>query len=92
MKKDIFADGIVNLGFGQGALRIDLGRLGDSPKKGEQPQLEAVQRIVMTPEGFAQAVAAMNAMAKQLAEAGVLKLRENAAAGPASKVESVNFK
>lgn len=93
MTKDIFSDGIMNMGFGQGALRIDLGRLGDSPQKGEKPELEFVQRIVMTPDGFAQTVAAMNAMAKQLAEAGILKVRDDAdAKAPHPKVESVNFK
>lgn len=90
MKKDIFTDGIVNMGFGNGAVRMDLGQLSDAPEAGQQPQMTAVQRIVMTPEGFAQVVAAMNAMAKQLVEKGVLKTNEGEAQQP-QKVESVNF-
>ncbi|MBI9078591.1 MAG: hypothetical protein JEY79_02485 [Pseudodesulfovibrio sp.] len=89
MKKDIFTDGILNMGFGQGAIRLDLGRIGEAVENGEQPKMELVQRLVLTPEGFAQMVAAMNAMAKQLAEQGVLKTREAEAVD--QKVESVNF-
>lgn len=90
MTKDLFTDGIVNMGFGNGAVRLDLGQLSDAPASGEQPKMEIVKRLVMTPEGFAQTVAAMNAMAKQLAERGVLKIREGEAGEP-QKVESVNF-
>ncbi len=61
------------------------------PQGGEQPEMEIVKRLVMTPDGFAQTVAAMNAMAKQLAEAGVLKINEGEEAAPSQKVDSINF-
>ena len=92
MKKDIYTDGIMNMGFGNGAVRLDLGRLGETQGDSDQPSMEFVKRLVMTPEGFVQALGAMNAMAKQLADNGVLKMREGEPqAKPTEKVKSVNF-
>lgn len=72
--KERFFDGIVNIGFAGGMVRIDLGTFSQGEaKEGEAPNIEPRERVILRPEGFLQALSAMQTMAKKLAENGVLR-------------------
>lgn len=73
MESERFIDGVTQIGFGAGMVRIDLGSLSSSKvdEKGE-PLLEPRERLVMRPEAFLQMLIAFDHMAKRLADANVL--------------------
>ena len=62
MADEVFVDGILGAGFSQGALRIDFFTFSDLAKAGKEARL----RLVMTPEGFAQAYAQLTQVMEQL--------------------------
>lgn len=73
MDNERFIDGVTQIGFGAGMVRIDLGTLSADVKdeKGE-PVMETRERLVMRPEAFVQMLIAFDHMAKRLADANIL--------------------
>lgn len=73
MESERFVDGVTQIGFGAGMVRIDLGTLSSDKldEKGE-PALETRERLVMRPEVFVQMLIAFDHMAKRLADAQVI--------------------
>lgn len=82
--KEFFADGVAEVGYGAGAVRIDFYTLGRGKDAQGNPTKELTQRVVMTPQGFIEAWGSMQGMADKLTEIGILKKREGAAAAPAA--------
>ena len=72
MVPETFADGIGRIGFSEGMVRIELVSVADQDKDGK-PVREACRRIVMTPQGFMQAVQAQLNLIRKLEEAGVIR-------------------
>jgi hypothetical protein len=88
MVPETFADGIGRIGFSEGMVRIELVSVADQDKDGRAVR-EACRRIVMTPQGFMQAVQAQLNLIRKLEEAGVIRRapangQEQAATPPAN--------
>jgi hypothetical protein len=79
MIPETFADGIGRIGFSEGMVRIELVSVGIPEKEGK-PAREVCHRLVMTPQGFMQAVQGQLNLIRKLEEAGVIR-RTPAAAG-----------
>ncbi len=73
MDNERFVDGVAQIGFGAGMVRIDLGTLSSEKvdEKGE-PLLEPRERLVMRPEAFLQMLITFDHMAKRLVDAKVI--------------------
>ena len=71
MKSDLFIDGINQIHFVGGMVRLDMYVL--SPQPGVEPVQDDAGRIVMTPQAFLSFMEAMQQFAGKLAEAGVLQ-------------------
>jgi hypothetical protein len=73
MDNERFVDGVAQIGFGAGMVRIDLGTLSSDKvdAKGE-PVIETRERLVMRPEAFLQMLITFDHMAKRLADAKVI--------------------
>jgi len=73
MDNERFVDGVAQIGFGAGMVRIDLGTLSSDKvdTKGE-PVIETRERLVMRPEAFLQMLITFDHMAKRLADAQVI--------------------
>lgn len=70
---ELFADGLFDIGFGNGVVRLDLFSLSATRRDaGGQPLPELRQRVIMTLPGFLSALAAMEGMRQRLTQAGVL--------------------
>lgn len=88
--QQIFVDGVSEVSFGQGAVRIDFYTLSHDKRDAEgNPARILVQRLVMTPQGFADSLGPLQATAEKLVQVGILSRRE-ATAEPAPPVSS-NF-
>lgn len=75
--KEIFIDGVHNLEFGRGVVRLDLGSLSaERVDKNGTPELEARLRLLMTLEGFLELNAAMTEMLDRFVDAGMLRKDE----------------
>jgi len=73
MENERFIDGVTQIGFGAGMVRIDLGTLSvDKLDAKGEPALETRERLVMRPEAFLQMLIAFDHMAKRLADAKVI--------------------
>jgi hypothetical protein len=86
MIPETFADGIGRIGFSEGMVRIELVSAGIQEKDGKAVR-ETCHRLVMTPQGFMQAVQAQLNLIRKLEEAGVIRRTPAPAAesaGPAS--------
>ncbi|MGN7612425.1 hypothetical protein ACQZV8_10105 [Magnetococcales bacterium HHB-1] len=80
MKSPIYMDGIGEIGFQGGMVRMNLVNLS-ATQKDEQgnPTLESNQQVVTSLRGFLISLNSMQEMADKLLEAGVLKKREEEA-------------
>jgi len=88
--QELFSDGIGEIGFGGGALRIDFFSM-EPAGEGSQPGRKPCVRIVMTPQGFINAYAAMQGMIEKMREMGILQeAAKGEPTGPAAVV-SPNF-
>jgi len=82
---ELFADGVLDIGFGNGVVRIDLFSLSATRRDPNgQPQPELRQRLITTPQGFLSGLAAMEGMCRRLEQAGVLAPRQPPATAPAA--------
>jgi hypothetical protein len=101
MSEEVFADGILGVGFGKGAVRIDFFALSaETVDARGQPAKERRQRIVMTTEGFVEAFAMLSGVMEKLQAQGLVRRQSGAAtpagqggtaAQPASDSPSPNF-
>jgi len=74
MSEEQFADGILGIGYGKGAVRIDFFALSpDAVDAKGQPAKERRQRIVMTTEGFVEAFAMLAGVMDKLQAQGVVR-------------------
>lgn len=82
MTEELFADGILGIGYGKGAVRIDFFALSaDAVDAKGQPAKQRRQRIVMTTEGFVEAFTMLSGVMDKLQAQGVV--RRQTAGGPA---------
>ena len=89
------ADGILDVGFGNGMVRIDLFSLSALHRdESGQPARAIRQRVVMSLPGFLASLAAMDGMRRQLELAGVLPSAAVPAEppAPAAPPSSPNFR
>ena len=92
MIQETFIDGVQEIGFGRGLIRMNLASLSATERDDKNnPTLETRHRLLMTPEGFLNLFGAMENMAKQLADANVLKINDNKQENKASAQDSPNF-
>ena len=100
MSDEVFADGILGVGFGKGAVRIDFFALSAEAVDAKgQPAKERRQRVVMTTEGFVEAYAMLTSVMDKLQAQGLVRRQaapgatgtgaKDAPAAPASP--STNF-
>ncbi|MFP5258663.1 MAG: hypothetical protein ACLGQH_06535 [Acidobacteriota bacterium] len=83
MSEELFADGILGIGYGKGAVRIDFFALSAEAVDAKgQPAKERRQRIVMTTEGFVEAFTMLSGVMDKLLAQGVVR-RQTAAASDA---------
>jgi len=93
---ETFADGIGRIALIEGMVRIELVSIAGQDDEG-RPVREVRHRIVMTPQGFLQAVQGQLNLVRKLEEAGILRRApaptgEGAAAPPANGTpRSPNF-
>jgi len=70
---ELYADGVLDIGFGNGMVRIDLFSLSPLRKdENGQPCPAIRQRVVMSLQGFLSSLGAMDGMRQRLEAAGVL--------------------
>lgn len=86
MSDELFVDGILGVGFGKGAVRIDFFAMSaDAVDAKGQPVKERRQRLVMTTEGFVESFALLAGVMEKLKAQGVVASRpaaKTAEAGP----------
>lgn len=95
---ELFADGVLDVGYGNGMVRIDLFSLSAVRRDAAGQPLPALrQRVVMSLPGFLGALSALEGMRRQLEQAGVLtpaaRIPDGTSvpAGPPSGPRSPNF-
>lgn len=82
---EIYADGIHEISFGNGVIRLDLYSLSTLDKAADgKPKRDLRQRVVLSPQGFLESLAVMQGMVAKLEQAGIIRRQEaQAAAEPA---------
>jgi hypothetical protein len=73
---EIFVDGIGTMVFLGGLVRADLVRLVPDSNNPEKPSIKVVQKILISPQGFLQALGAMTELANKLKSSGVFQQKE----------------
>lgn len=82
---ELYADGIFDIGFGSGMVRIDFFSLSAVRKDENGQPLPAVrQRVVMSLQGFLSGLATMDGMRQRLEAAGILVPAGHVGAQPAA--------
>ena len=85
---EIFADGIMEIGFANGIVRLNLYSLSANQRDTEgNPVKEFRQRIVMPPQGFLESFSTMQEMFSRLQSAGVIRRRDEEAAAAAAPAQ-----
>jgi ribosomal protein S19E (S16A) len=76
-----FVDGVETISFMEGMVHLELFNYipGSQKQKGQRPDLEITEELIMTPQGFLRAFAAMQKLVNQLEQAGVVRKNDNAA-------------
>ncbi|WP_294507495.1 hypothetical protein [uncultured Victivallis sp.] len=74
--KEIFVDGIGQIHFAGGMVRFDFVTV--QPKEGGATEMQAVQRVIMPPQGFLSMFGSMQQLIDKLVEAGVVQKNEKA--------------
>lgn len=70
---ELYADGIGGISLTEGLVRIELVSLVPNAVEPNRPTPDVRQRLLMTPQGFLQAFAAMQDLLQKLEEAGVVR-------------------
>ena len=77
MATDIFAEGIGEVGFSQGMVRMKLGGQSLIEKDVDgNPKMEVRQQLVMPLQGYLASMASLQDLANKLVEAGVLEKKD----------------
>ena len=72
MVRQVYADGVTNVTFTGGMVRIDLASLPAGPTHGKEPRpMEIHDRVVLTPQAFLRSMRLLEDIMKKMAEAGV---------------------
>lgn len=77
MEYEVFTDGIVEVGFVGGAVRLHLGTYrpeGNDPKV--KPQLKQTGCVIMTPEGFVGLFNGLQEVMNKFEKSGLIKKQE----------------
>ncbi|CAO3441285.1 hypothetical protein [Azospirillum endophyticum] len=81
---ELYADGVFDIGFGNGMVRIDLFSLSALRKDDNGQPLPAIrQRVVMSLPGFLASLSALEGMRQRLEAAGVLPANPGVVPAPA---------
>jgi hypothetical protein len=73
--QELFTDGVLQLGFGRGAVRLDWYSISpDKMDQSGQPIRERTLRMITTPQGFVETLQQMQGLLQKLVEAGVVQL------------------
>jgi hypothetical protein len=70
----VFVDGVANIGFSGGVVRIDFAELSPTAGEGKETRLERKLRVITTLEGFLAAHQTMQRLVEQLAAQGKLAI------------------
>lgn len=91
---ELFSDGLSDITFSGGAVRMVLAGLSAEQRDDQgRPRPEPRQVVIMTVEGFLQSLATMSRIAQQLEQAGIVQRQAPApvpVSGPA-RPQSPNF-
>ncbi len=74
--KEMYADGVEQIQFAAGMIRMDLVTL-QPQEDGKEPVPEIHTRLIMPPQGFLNAFGAMQQLIDKLVADGILKKRNN---------------
>lgn len=91
MVRQIYADGIINVTYTSGMVRIDLASIPAEPgKNGDPPPFEVHERVIMTPAAFLRSVRIMEDLMRKMADSGVYnnKPQEVPAVGQHKRLEA----
>jgi hypothetical protein len=80
-KKRNYIDGIETISFMEGMVHMELFNYipTKNQQKGQRPDMEITEELILTPQGFLRAFAAMQNLVNQLEQAGVVKKNADAA-------------
>ncbi len=71
MLRQIYPDGITNVTFTGGMVRINLASLKAGASGGQEPPMEIHERVVLTPQAFLRSMRLLEDIMKKMADAGV---------------------
>ena len=71
MVRQVYADGVTNVTFTGGMVRIDLASLKAGPTGGEPAPMEIHERVVLTPQAFLRSMRLLEDIMKKMVDAGV---------------------
>jgi hypothetical protein len=79
-KKRNYVDGVEAISFLEGMVHMELFNYlpTKTQAKGQRPELEITEELIMTPQGFLRTFSAMQNLVTQLEQAGVVKKNNNA--------------
>ncbi len=78
-KKELYTDGIGQIHFVGGMVKIDMVTLEPGHEDGKPPVPVEKFRIITTPQGFLNSFSAMQQLIGKLEQAGVIKRNDNQA-------------
>ena len=80
-KERNFVDGVESISFMEGMVHLELFNYiaGSQKQKGERPEMEVTEELILTPQGFLRAFAAMQRLVNQLEQAGIVKKNDTPA-------------
>ena len=83
-KERRFIDGIESISLMDGMVHLELYNYisGSQKEKGQRPEMEVVEELILNTQGFLRAFSAMQNLVGQLEQAGIIKKNENDVATP----------
>lgn len=82
MVRQVYADGVTNVTFTGGMVRIDLASLKAGPTGGDPAPMEIHERVVLTPQAFLRSMRLLEDIMKKMADAGVYNTAESGKKAP----------
>ena len=90
MVRQVYADGVTNVTFTGGMVRIDLASVPAGPTHGKEPgPMEIHDRIVLTPQAFLRSMRLLEDIMKKMADAGVYNSVQPSVADAKPKLPSI---
>lgn len=95
MVRQVYTDGVTNVTFTGGMVRIDLASLPAGPTHGKEPgPMEIHERVVLTPQAFLRSMRLLEDIMKKMTDAGIYNAtpqeEEKAKAAPAFQADAVH--